>query len=149
MISATDGLIPFTAASVDTSSELASSIASGDALASARIDTPTLQPPAIDSSAPPCQSLTDPSLLLPKPLSLNGLPLSRSSWAICSPSLRPFGAVQVDWPLITIRYVPLRDVSLSHQTSSRRLGSFGNSTLAISFLPSEASTSVNTMFSGL
>src|SRR5712671_5395071 len=119
------------------------------ALTAARIDTPTLQPPVIASSAPPCQSLTDASLPLQKPLSLNGLPFNRSSWAICSPSLRPFGALHVDWPLITIRYVPLRDVSLSHHTSSRRLGSLGNSTVAISFLPSEASTSVNTMFSGL
>src|ERR1700704_5080323 len=149
MISATAGLITFTAVSVDASSAAASSIALGDALASARIDTPTLQPPAIDSSAPPCQSLTDASLLLPKPLSLNGLPFKRSSWAICSPSLRPFGAVHVDWPLITIRYGPLRDFSLSHHPSSRRLASLGNNTVAISFLPSEASTSVNTMFSGL
>src|SRR5262249_33306542 len=129
MISVTAGLIVFTAASVDASSAAANSIALGDALASARIDTPSLQPPAIDSSAPPCQSLTDPSLLVPKPLSLNGLPFSRSSWAICSPSFRPFAAVHVDWPLITIRYVPLRDVSLSHHTSSRRLGSLGNSTV--------------------
>src|SRR6266705_1525857 len=135
MISATAGLIAFTVASVDASSEPACSTASADALGSARIDTPTLQPPPIDSSAPPCQSLTDASLPLPKPLSLNGLPLSRSSWAICSPSLRPFGAVHVDWPLIPIRKGPLRDVLLSHHTSRRRFGSLGNSTVAISFLP--------------
>src|SRR5262245_13060180 len=149
MISATTGLIALRAVSVDTRSAApARSIACGAALGSARNETPTLQPPESDSSAPPCQSLTDASLPL-KPPTLNGLPLSRSSAASARPSLRPFGALQVDWPLITIRYVPVREASLSHHTSSRRFGSFGNSTEAISLLPSDASTSVYTTFSAL
>src|SRR5215475_431564 len=104
MISATTGLIALRVESVDaTSAAPACSIACGVALGLARNETPTLQPPVSDSSAPPCQSLTDASLPLLKAPTLNGLPLSRSSAASARPSLRPFGALQVDWPLMTIR----------------------------------------------
>ena len=79
---------------------------------------PTLQPPGRVASAPFSQLTTWPPFSPPKPRILNGLPLSFSSAASVRPSLRPFGAVHVDWPLITISWVSLRESVAFHSTST-------------------------------
>src|SRR6516162_5605293 len=74
-----------------------------DTFGSARRLSPALQPPAKLASSPPPQSLPAATPFLSKPFSLKLLWFSFSSSASVSPRRSPPGAVQSDWPVMTIR----------------------------------------------
>ena len=85
--------------------------------------------------------VTSPPFSPLNPSIAKGLPLSFSSAASVMPSLTPFGALHVDWPLIATTCVSLRVSSAFHNISSRRLGSRGYSTVALSLVADGPSTS--------
>src|SRR3954471_837839 len=105
---------------------------------------PTLQPPGSELSAPPSHPSTEAEPSAAKPEILKARPFIFSTAWIGIPSLRPFGPIHCDWPLIAITEVPLRAASLFQSTSRRRLGSFGKTIEPGSLLPSGPSISPNT-----